>query len=52
MWSNRERFSMLLINQDDIKKEGFAVEKGKYVVSCKQERENRAIGKLTLQGIL
>lgn len=27
MWSNRERFSMLLINQDDIKKEGFAVER-------------------------
>lgn len=26
--------------------------KGKYVVSCRQERENRAIGKLTLQGIL
>lgn len=26
--------------------------KGKYVVSCRQERKNRAIGKLTLQGIL
>lgn len=26
--------------------------KGKYVVSCRQEREKRAIGKLTLQGIL
>lgn len=27
MWSNRERFSMLLINQDDIQKKGFAVER-------------------------
>lgn len=27
MWSNRERFSMLLFNPDDIKKEGFAVER-------------------------